>query len=273
MIEIRALNYSIDGREILSAVSCVFQPGLITGIIGTNGSGKSTLLKHVYRELRAKEAVFFDGEPVDCVSDRQWARKMAILPQENMPIPADFSVYDTVIMGRYPHKKLWESYDARDAEIVRDSLRFVELNGMEARRFSSLSGGEKQRVLLARALCQDTPLLVLDEPVNHLDLKHQMELLEILSERRKTTIIALHNLDLAAMYCDRLILLNRGQIVADGTPQEVLTEQNILNFFGVSAVVTADQDNRPLIKPVRKNNLQRLFSSSHSHSITRLSQR
>jgi iron complex transport system ATP-binding protein len=251
MIEIRALNYSVDGHEILRAVSCIFQAGLITGIIGTNGSGKSTLLKHIYRELRSRKAVFFDGEPVDCVPNREWAQKMAILPQEDMSAPADFSVHDIVIMGRYPYKKLWESYDAKDVEFVRDVLRLVELNGMEKRRFSSLSGGEKQRALLARALCQNTSLLVLDEPVSHLDLKHQIRLMEILSEQEKTTIIALHNLDLAAMYCDRLILLDKGQIVTDGTPREVLTEQNIMKFFGVNTVVTADQNDRPLIRLIK----------------------
>jgi iron complex transport system ATP-binding protein len=193
------------------------------------------------------------GKPADRIADREWARKMAVLPQENTPVPADFSVHDTVVMGRYPHKKLWESYDERDAEFVRDALHFVELDGMEARRFSSPSGGEKQRALLARALCQGTPLLVLDEPVNHLDLKHQMGLMEILAERKKTTIIALHDLDLAAMYCDKLILLDRGQIAARGTPKEVLTEENILNFFGVNTVVTVDWHDRPLINPVRKS--------------------
>jgi iron complex transport system ATP-binding protein len=252
MIEIRDLNYATEGNRILSSVFCVFESGSITGVIGANGSGKSTLLKHIYRELRSRNAVFIDGAPVDGVSNRKFAQKMAVLPQEIMSIPADFSVRDIVVMGRYPYKTLRESYDERDAEFARDALRFVELDGLEERRFSKLSGGEKQRVLLARALCQDAPLLILDEPVNHLDLKHQMGLMEILAERKKTTVIALHNLDLAAMYCDRLILLDSGQVAARGTPIEVLTEQNIMKFFGVNALVISDADGRPLIRPVRK---------------------
>jgi iron complex transport system ATP-binding protein len=252
MIEIRDLNYSTGGNRILGSVFCVFETGSITGVIGANGSGKSTLLKHIYRELRSRNAIFFDGASIDSVSNRKFARKMAVLPQEIMSVPADFSVHEIVVMGRYPYKKLRESYDERDAELVGGALRFVELDGMEERRFSKLSGGEKQRVLLARALCQDTTILVLDEPVNHLDLKHQMGLMEILVERKKTAIIALHNLDLAAMYCDGLILLDKGQVVTHGTPREVLTEQNIMKYFGVNVIVISDIDGRPLIRPIRK---------------------
>jgi iron complex transport system ATP-binding protein len=247
MIGVRGLNYSIGSNRILVDISCVFQTGLITGVIGANGSGKSTLLKHIYRELISKNTVFFGDTPVERLSDREGAHKMAVLLQENQSVPVDFSVGNLVVMGRYSRKKLTETYDANDERLVIEALRLVKLEELKTRRFSSLSGGEKQLALLARALCQDTPVLILDEPVNHLDIRHQLSLMEILTSQKKTTIIALHDLNLAAMYCDRLILLDKGHIASQGTPQKVLTEQNILNYFGVNAKVNFDENGRPVI--------------------------
>lgn len=247
MVKIKGLSYSVSGNKILEKVNCEFHCGRITGIIGINGSGKSTLLKHIYRALPSRETVFLNDIPVERFSAREYAKKAAVVLQEGLDIQPDFKVADIVVMGRYAHKKLTESYTARDSEFVAGALRFVEMQGAEERLFLTLSGGEKQRVLLARALCQDTSLLVLDEPANHLDIRQQLCLMEILTCLRKTTIIALHDLNLAAMYCDRLILMHNGNVMGTGSPSEIITKQNLLHYFGVDAKVAVDNTGRPAV--------------------------
>lgn len=251
MIEVRGLSYTAGNRRILQDISCVFPQGKISGVVGANGSGKTTLLKHVYRALPSKKTIFLDKMPVEAFSGREYARRVAVLLQDNIQVPADFNVSEIVVMGRYARKGTMEGYDSRDEAAVTEALRFVDMEAFAERSFADLSGGEKQRVLLARALCQETSVLVLDEPANHLDIRHQMSLMEILLKRGQTAIVALHDLNLAAMYCDRLILLHDGELAESGSPAEVLTEENIYRYFGVFSEVTREADGRVSIRFTR----------------------
>lgn len=252
MIEVRGLSYTAGDRRILRGITCEFPAGTITGIVGANGSGKTTLLRHIYRALPQKNTVFLDKKPIESFAPREFAREVAVLLQDNFYIPAGFNVAELVVMGRYAHKSAMEPYGDRDEEIVQEVLRFVDLEDFGQRAFADLSGGEKQRVLLARALCQETPVLILDEPANHLDIRHQMGLMEILLKGSRTTIIALHDLNLAAMYCDQLLLLYDGELAAQGQPAEVLTEESIGRYFGVSSDVRTEADGRISIRFTRR---------------------
>ena len=204
------------------------------GIIGPNGSGKSTLLKCIYRVLKPSGgAVFLDGKELDTYSHKQSARQVAVVAQHNH-YSFDFTVHDVVMMGRAPHKRALERDNARDYQLVAQALAH--------RSFSALSGGEQQRVILARALAQDTPCLILDEPTNHLDIKFQLQLMNLVKGLDRTVIAAIHDLNIASMYCDRLYVLKSGQVVAAGTPRQVLTPALIRQIYEVDAQVFTDSD-------------------------------
>jgi iron complex transport system ATP-binding protein len=194
------------------------------------------LLRAIYRALKPSAgAVMLGGEDLwRSLSARQSAQRTAVVAQEAPP-EFDFSVYEVVAMGRSPHKRVLEREDSRDHQIVANALERVGMAAMAGRVFATLSGGEEQRVLVARALAQESRLLVLDEPTNHLDIKAQLELLAQIVKLGKTTIAALHDLNLAAAYCDRLYVLNRGRIVAHGTVADVLTPALVKEVFGVWA--------------------------------------
>jgi iron complex transport system ATP-binding protein len=211
-------------------------PGEMVGLIGPNGSGKSTLLRAVYRLLRpAAGVVRLGGDDVWQLSPRESARRTGVVVQES-PSEFDFTVREVVEMGRTPHKGLLSADTQADAEIVVAALRRVEILPFAVRSYRTLSGGEKQRVLVARALAQQPQLLVLDEPTNHLDIHYQLEILELVRRLHITTLITLHDLNLAAAYCQRLYLVAGGQIVATGTPEMVLTPALVRHVFQVDVV-------------------------------------
>ena len=201
-----------------------------------NGSGKSTLLRCIYRVLRPHAGVIaLDGDDVWKLAPRATAQRTAVVVQEP-PSDFDFAVRDMVMMGRSPHLGLLERSTETDDRIVEEALERVGAAAFADRGFLTLSGGEKQRVLVARALAQQTSLLVLDEPTNHLDILHQLEVLELVRDLGVATLAALHDLNLAAAYCDRIYVLSAGEVVASGTPEEVLTPALVGRVFGVGAV-------------------------------------
>ncbi|GAB2913308.1 ABC transporter ATP-binding protein [Paraburkholderia jirisanensis] len=222
---------------LLRRIVLQVRPGEFVGLIGPNGSGKTSLLRCAFRYARPQRGtVSFDGEDVWTHSARWAARRIAVLLQD---APEDFglSVAQVVAMGRTPHKGLLEGDTADDAAHVDRALRDVELAGLRNRPFASLSGGERQRVLLARALAQQPRVLMLDEPTNHLDPRHQIELLTLVKRQRITTIATIHDLNLAAAFCDRIYVIAQGEIVAFGTPGDVLTEDMLSTVYGVKALV------------------------------------
>ncbi|MFA7063202.1 MAG: ABC transporter ATP-binding protein [Methanomethylophilus sp.] len=229
---------SVPHKRIVSDVSLHVDEREFVGLIGPNGSGKSTLLNTIYRTMKRESGnIYLDDLPLDGLSLRQSALKLAVVTQHNY-FNFDFKVEDVVMMGRTPHKKAMETDNAADLQIVGQALADVNMYEYRHRNFSSLSGGEQQRVILARALAQQTPCLVLDEPTNHLDIKYQLEVLDIVKKLGCTTLCALHDLNLAAQYCDRLYILQHGRIVGEGTPEEVITEDMISAIYGVKASVS-----------------------------------
>lgn len=233
----QAVKMTFGSKEILKGIDLSLQNKEFLGIIGPNGSGKSTFLKCVYRVQKPTGGkIFFNGKELDELSYRESALQLAVVAQHNS-YSFDFSVLDVVLMGRSPHKKILERDNVKDLEIARAALKTVGLSEFEKRSFGTLSGGEQQRVILARALTQQTECLILDEPTNHLDIKYQLEILDIVKGLDLTVISAIHDLNIAAMYCDRLIALRDGQIVGMGTPDELLTEKFIYDMYGVKSIV------------------------------------
>lgn len=238
------IQVSFGSKTILQDISLAIQDKEFVGIIGPNGSGKSTFLKCLYRVLQPNGGkIFFDGSELSSLSHRDTALKMAVVAQHST-VNFDFSVLEMVLMGRSPYKGLLDRDQLDDYEIARHALSEVGLSDFENRNFNTLSGGEQQRVILARALAQRTECLVLDEPTNHLDIKYQLELMTIVKRLDATVVSAIHDLNLAAIYCDRIIALKDGHIVCSGTPQDVLSSDTIRHIYGVSAMVQTLPDGR-----------------------------
>lgn len=232
------LSYGVN--QILKGISMVSHKNEFVGIIGPNGSGKSTLLKCIYRVLKpCSGAVYLGKDELYSMSVKDSARQMAVVAQHNY-YNFEFSVWEVVLMGRSPHKKTMERDNKNDYSIVKEALRKVGMEQFAGRSFSTLSGGEQQRVILARALAQQTPCLIMDEPTNHLDITHQLQLLKIIKELGVTVISVIHDLNIAATFCDKLYILKDGEIAAYGTPKEVLTPQQLKDIYCVDAEIVYD---------------------------------
>lgn len=236
-LQVEGLSYKIEKKEILHNINLEIVENKFIGIIGPNGSGKSTFLKTISRALSPeKGTIYLDGNEITHLSYKKTAKLMACLAQEH-DIPFHFQVKDLVMMGRYPYKKLLETETSQDEEIVEEAIRQVGIEKLTTKNFYHLSGGEKQRVLIARMLAQKSEFLILDEPTNHLDIHHQLELFDFLKELKTTIISAVHDLNIAAMYCDYLYVFQEGEIVASGTPENILTTQLLADIFKISAEV------------------------------------
>ena len=235
-LDVTAVSLAIGAARIVADVTLHVPPGEIVGLIGPNGSGKTTLLRSVYRRLRPVAGyIRLNDADVWQMSARQSAQHTGVVVQENSA-GFEFSVQEVVALGRTPHKTVFAPDNQHDAHIVAQALAQVQMAAFAERPFATLSGGEKQRVLVARALAQQPKLLVLDEPTNHLDIRYQLELLELVRSLGITTLVTLHDLNLAAAYCHRLYLLHEGSIVANGRVADVLTTENIARVFHVLAI-------------------------------------
>ena len=223
-LEVKTLDYEIRGKEILKDISLEIHTKEFVGLVGPNGCGKSTLLKNIYRTLRPKyNTVFIDGNDILKLSSRKMARELAVMAQENN-MEFDFKVQDMLMFGRYSHKKFLQGDTSRDRELCAEYLAEVGLEGYENRSYLSLSGGEKQRVLLARVLIQESRYIILDE--------------DILKKQEATVFSSVHDLNLAALYCDRILFMYQGKIVDGGTPEEVLTSENLWKYFQIRAQIS-----------------------------------
>ena len=239
-LEAKDIEAVLGGTPILRGVSLEVDHNDFVGIIGPNGSGKSTLLKCIYRVLKPQAGIVrLDGTDIRELSYKKSAQTIAVLAQHNY-YNFEFSVQDVVLMGRSPHKRTMERDNAQDYAIVAQALETVGMSDMAKRSFSTLSGGEQQRVILARALAQQTPCLILDEPTNHLDIKYQLQLLDIVKGLNRTVISAIHDLNIAAMYCTWLVVMKDGQVITQGTPRQVLTPELIREVYEVEATVSTD---------------------------------
>ncbi|MGW6915108.1 ABC transporter ATP-binding protein [Kitasatospora sp. NPDC054939] len=236
-LRVDGLTLTAGARRLVREVSLTARPGEVVGLVGPNGSGKSSLLRAVYRVLRPADGqVRVDGADAWRLPVRTLARTLAAVVQEP-GADFDLTVREVVAMGRTPHKRLLDADTPGDAELVRWALRSVGAAGLADRPVDRLSGGERQRVLIARALAQQPALLVLDEPTNHLDIRHQLDVLGLLRRLPATVLVALHDLNLAARFCDRLYVLQDGALTAAGRPGDVLTPKLLAEVYGVAAEV------------------------------------
>ncbi|HNZ05308.1 MAG TPA: ABC transporter ATP-binding protein [Methanothrix soehngenii] len=253
-ITIKSLTFGYNGSMILDDLNLVVEDSEVLGLVGPNGSGKTTLIKCIDKILKPKGSILIDGRDIDTVSRTDLAKRLGYVPQSSST-PLATTVFDTVLMGRRPHIS-WRVSDS-DLDKVADILGLLHLEYLAMRDFSQLSGGQKQKVLIARALAQEPEVLLLDEPTSSLDMKHQLEVMETISslvkEKKISAVMALHDLNLASMFVDKLAILKGGKIYAAGEPIDLLNAKNIRDVYGVEAVVMNNLD-RPYIVPLRSLN-------------------
>ncbi|MEW2383825.1 ABC transporter ATP-binding protein [Micromonospora sp. NPDC047707] len=248
MLSVTGVSWAVVARRILHDVTCAVPAGSLVGLLGPNGCGKTTLLR-VAARLATPHAgqVTIDGDDVATLPRTTLARRAALLAQ-HADTDLDLTVIEVVLLGRTPHRRSRWSDSAADRAAAADALARVDLDGYADRRWHTLSGGERQRAQLARALAQQPRLLLLDEPTNHLDIGHQLHLLHLVRRAGITTLAALHDLNLAAMFCDTVVVLAAGRVVAAGPPAEVLTPHLLADVYGVHAdVAPHPTTGRPVI--------------------------
>ncbi|MHC1585253.1 MAG: heme ABC transporter ATP-binding protein, partial [Candidatus Syntropharchaeia archaeon] len=241
MLDVRGVDASYGSELILKSIDFKAERGELLGVIGPNGSGKTTLLRTITRILKPKVGtVFLDGRDVFSMKDREFARNVASVSQDT-EVSFDFSVLDIVLMGRTPHLGRLEVESEKDLLIAKRCMELTNTWHLADRSITEISGGERQRVIIARALTQEPKVLLLDEPTSHLDINYQIEIMELIKrltvEKKLIVISVIHDLNLASQYADRLILLDKGRIFAMGKPEEVLTRENIKRVFRVDVLV------------------------------------
>ncbi|MEV5322969.1 ABC transporter ATP-binding protein [Nonomuraea sp. NPDC052634] len=243
MIAVDGLHVELDGNAVLHDVELAVPPGRIVGLVGPNGAGKSTLLRTIaglHRPSRGR--VLLAGRPVHARKPQELARDVAYLPQD-IALPFPFTAYQVTLMGRHPHLGRFARESAADHRTAQRAMAATGTAHLAGRSVATLSGGERQLVLLAKALAQDAPVLLADEPVSALDLRHQLDVLRLLrgcAGAGRTVLVVLHDLNLAARYCTELALLSGGRVIACGPPATVLAPDHLATAYGVGAVVRPD---------------------------------
>ncbi|MFC1988132.1 ABC transporter ATP-binding protein [Chloroflexota bacterium] len=246
-LEVQNLTLAYGRHMVVSDLTFRVMPGEMVGLIGPNGCGKSTIIKALSRVVPPSSGqIFLDGKDISQVSRGDLARLLGVVPQ--MPIlPNAFTAFEIVLMGRNPHLGLLQYEGARDMAITWQAMERTATQSLAERRIDELSGGEIQRVVIARVLTQEPKSILLDEPTSNLDISHQIEILDLIKnlcrENNLAVVIALHDLNLAPQYCNRLILINNGRVHVQGTPVEVITPENIKEVYGVEHCVYAHPAN------------------------------
>lgn len=238
ILSVKNVSYEADGQKLLRDISLDIPKGSFVGIIGPNGSGKSTLLKTIYRINKASTGtVYLNGTDMSRMTNREIARQMAVVAQEN-PINFDFSVMEIMMIGLYAKRPLLSADSPKDIQACEEALNSVGMLDFKNRSFLSLSGGEKQKVLIASAFARNPELIILDEPTNHLDVGYQFLIMDIMKQRKGVTVFtSMHDMNMAVKYCDYVITLQSGSIYAVGTPREVLTQENLRKLFHVNTEI------------------------------------
>lgn len=250
LLELDNVTISIDSNNIVNNIDITVPEKQFVGLIGMNGSGKSTLLKAVYGINHYTGNIFLNGENIKNITLQELAKKISVLIQESST-DFDFKVKDIVMLGRLPYKNLFDSDTAEDYDIVSNSLKYVNMEKFADRYFNTLSGGEKQRVLIARILAQQTDFLILDEPTNHLDIKNQFQFFEIIKKLQFTVFSVLHDLNIAAKFCDYIYVLKDGRIYQKGTPAEVFNRQMLYDVFGMCSEIHQTLDDKVYIEYIK----------------------
>ena len=240
-IAFQGVDVARGGRTVLHGIDLEIGTGRIVGLVGPNGSGKSTLLRTLFSGRRPLHGrVLVDGADVAGFAPRALARTVAVMLQD-APSEFDLTVRETVLVGRAPHRPPFTRDSPEDLRIVDESLRAADVADLGERLMRQLSGGQRQRVMLARALAQDGEILILDEPTNHLDISHQLDLMRVVSGLGKTVVAALHDLNIAASFCDDIAVLDDGRLVAFGAPDAVLSADLVSDVFRVGARVAIEE--------------------------------
>ncbi|MDP6501521.1 MAG: ABC transporter ATP-binding protein [Dehalococcoidales bacterium] len=259
-LEVENLNLAYGRNVVMKDLNFQVSPGEMVGLIGPNGTGKSTIIKamsHVIRPHSGK--ILLDGKNIAEIPGSELARLIGVVPQ--MPLlPSTFTVFEIVLMGRNPHLGLFQYESARDMDITWQAMEKTATQSLAERRVGELSGGEIQRIVIARVLTQQPKSILLDEPTANLDINHQVEILDLIKglcrEANLSVVITLHDLNLAAQYCDRLILINKGRVHAQGTPGQVISSSNIGEVYGAEDCVYVHPVNGLPIVLVKEGNNQ-----------------
>ncbi len=255
VLEARGLRCGYDGRTVLHGVTLALRRGEFAGLIGPNGSGKTTLVRALAGRLKAEGGeVLLEGAPISSRPRREAAQLLAVVPQISTP-PFEFTVREIVAMGRTPHLGRLQAERRSDREAVERALRLSDTWELADRPVTELSGGEFQRAVIARALAQEAPVMLLDEPVAHLDIGYQAEIFDLLArlnrDEGRTILCVSHDLNLASQYCDRLIALDRGAVVASGPPAEIVSEDVIRELYDCPVLVDSGPGGRPRVTLLR----------------------
>lgn len=254
--EIENLHFGYGAADVLKGISFAVRSGEIVGVLGPNASGKTTLIKNLAGLLMPRSGhVRLDGRDLAGIPRKDRARLISFVPQDE-EIFLPFTVEQVSLMGRAPYLGFWGFESEGDLAKTREAMEATRVWDLRHRRLTDLSGGEHQRVILARALAQEAPLLLMDEPTTHLDIRHQMDLMELcrrlVGEKRLTLVVSLHDLNLASLYCDRIFLLKDGRLFAAGSPQEVITERNLFEVYGTRCtIVRGGGSGLPFYRPER----------------------
>lgn len=255
IINIKKLNYSYGKKEVLKELSLDIDKNKLTGIIGPNGCGKSTLAKNIIKYINGKfESFKIMDTDIRELTHKKIAQLISYIPQKSIIIP-NISVFDYVLLGRFPLlKNSWDNYSEQDYEIVEKNINLLNIRELKDRNIETLSGGELQKALLARALTQEAKILLLDEPTSALDLNNAVEFMKILKnisiKKNISVIIIIHDLNLASLFCDSLIILKDGRFIEKGSPKEVINEANIKSVYNLDCKVCYNENDKPYIIPI-----------------------
>ncbi|EGV32469.1 Iron-chelate-transporting ATPase [Thiorhodococcus drewsii AZ1] len=254
LLDIAGLDVVLGGKSLVRGLSFEIGEGELLGLVGPNGAGKSTLVKAVAQLLEYRGEIRFQGRPLNALSARERARCLAYLSQED-PVQWPISVRDLVGLGRHPYRGSWWRGAGRsgtgDLEAIESAMRLTDVWRLRERRVTELSGGERARARLARVLVVEAPLILADEPVAALDPRHQLQVMQLLRsacQSGRGVLVVLHDLTLASRFCDRLVMMDRGELIATGTPTEVLTAENLARTYGVRAVM-GEHDGQGYVVP------------------------
>lgn len=260
-LHVKDLSVGYGERTVLDTLNVDIKRGAVTSIVGPNGCGKSTLLRTMSRLLNpTKGEIVLDGKSIHDIPTRKLATQLGLLPQT--PIAPDgIVVADLVGRGRTPHQGILGRWSQQDYDIVAEALETTGISDLAERSIDELSGGQRQRVWIAMALAQRTETLLLDEPTTYLDVKHQLDVLDLLTElnrdRGTTIVMVLHDLNLAARYSDELVAVSGGKVFAHGHPREVITKENVKSVFGIDSVIITDPvSDQPAVMPIGRHHLR-----------------
>ena len=235
MIKLKDICVSYQQKRVLNNLSIDFHTGEFCALLGPNGAGKSTLLRSIIDfQLEKTGEVYISGKEFNTWSRQELARQIAIIPQD-FQLQFDYTIEDLVLMGRFPYLGRWQNYSKNDKKIVQHILAQLDLVPFKNKLYSQLSGGERRRVSIARALAQETQVLLMDEAFANLDINHQLEIMQLLSdinmEHNKLIILVSHNINLASEYCERIIMLKEGVVIADGKPEKIVNSENLKELY------------------------------------------